>query len=165
MNLLFGAAHIWQAADLCPPSFMPPSRVLIGPQVLECLVDQIRFKWCAVVEVDRARMSSPAWVLLCVTSALLASGTLGSLGSHSRRIHAIYPSIPQASQQQKPRAQTIQTAKDAQMTRSRQRTSTLTGKTASTSSSFMVQRMFMVNLSAHTGAYRQNNWNAFSLPS
>lgn len=79
---------------------------------------------------EAGRMASPAWVLLCVTSALLASGTLGSLGSHSRRIHAIYPSTPQASQQQKPRGHSIPAAEDAQVTRDRQRTSTVThGKT------------------------------------
>lgn len=71
-------------------------------------------------------MVSPAWISLCVTSALLASRTLASLGSHSRRIYAIYPSIPQASQQPKPRPGTIQTAEDAQITRNRQRTSTVT---------------------------------------
>lgn len=78
-------------------------------------------------------MSSPVWVLLCVTSALLASGTLGHLGSHSRRIHALHPSVPQ-EQQPKPRAEAFHGGDVAQMTRERRRTSSIThGKITSIS--------------------------------
>ncbi|TNM95918.1 hypothetical protein fugu_017001 [Takifugu bimaculatus] len=91
-------------------------------------------------------MSSPVWVLLCVTSALLASGTLGHLGSHSRQIHALHPSVPQ-EQQPKPRAETFHGGDVAQMTRERRRRSTITHATRSNCRNRPIDLVFIIDSS------------------
>ncbi|XP_029688734.1 matrilin-3-like isoform X2 [Takifugu rubripes] len=91
-------------------------------------------------------MSSHVWVLLCVTSALLASGTLGHLGSHSRQIHALHPSVPQ-EQQPKPRAETFHGGDVAQMTRERRRRSTITHATRSNCRNRPIDLVFIIDSS------------------
>lgn len=133
---------VWHGTYLTSTWFVPslhsvPARLLIGPgpgpgppPSWKSRTDLNGALWW-LTEPDE--MSSPVWVLLCVTSALLASGTLGHLGSHSRQIHALHPSVPQ-EQQPKPRAETFHGGDVAQMTRERRRRSTIThGKMTSIS--------------------------------